>query len=1026
MRKTARRIAKITGITLLLLIAAALLIPILFKKQITTLVKKEINKSLVATVDFSDVSLSFFRHFPKLSVSIKDLSVVGTDVFAADTLIASQRVDASVNLFSLFSGSEIKVSGVYLESPRIHALVNKEGKANWDIAKSDSTNSDTSVSEPSSFRMSLKKYEINDGYIFYKDEASDMSMELKGLDHSGSGNLTESIFTLATSTSINSAGFTYASIPYLINTKTTVNTDISINNETSTYTFKTDDIELNNLKLNADGFFQLVNDSTYAMDIKFKTPSNEFKDILSLVPGIYTKDFENIKTSGLAEFEGFVKGTYSPQKLPAYDVKLNVKDGSFQYPDLPKPVKNIQVAMRAQNADGQFDNTIIDISKAHLEFDNEPFDIRFLLKNPETAQYIDAAAKGRLDLSNISRFIKLEDGMKLSGSILADAFAKGNFSAIESQSGSFSAGGFLDVSKLFFSSKQFPQPLQNGNMKINITNQGGVADNTNVSIDNGHIEVGNDAIDFTLAIQKPVSLVEFAGSAKGSFTLANIKQFVELEQGTDLSGLLSADISFAGNKKAIDNGDYDRINLSGTAGVTDLQYKSNDYPSGIKLSTAKLSFREKNMQLSNLKGNYLKTNFSADGNFTNLVGFAIKDEPLSGKLNLVADNIVLEDWMGTTETTKSPSTSSSTNTTAGSETSSAFVVPAGIDVTVSAKADRVSYDKVNYDNINGSLAVKDQTVSLQNMRANALDGSMVINGTYSTKHNSKVPAISLSYEVKDLDVQKTFTSFNTVQALMPIAKFLSGKLSSELSLTGTLDGSMMPDLKTLTGKGNLLLLNGVLQKFGPVEKLAATLQIDRLKSFSLRDIKNYFEFANGTVLVKPFTIKIEEMELQIGGTHGLDQSMDYVIAMKVPRKYMGNAGNNMVNNLVSKANNKGIPVKLGEMIDLNVKMTGSISNPNIAVDLKQVAGDAIQDLKQQALDFAKAKADSANQRLKDTLTSVKNQVVNDLKEDLKNKIFGKDTLKDAEQKPKPVDNLKKSIGDLLNKKKKPVTDTIKK
>jgi hypothetical protein len=32
-------------------------------------------------------------------------------------------------------------------------------------------------------------------------------------------------------------------------------------------------------------FFQLVNDSTYNMDIKFKTPSNEFKDILSLIPG---------------------------------------------------------------------------------------------------------------------------------------------------------------------------------------------------------------------------------------------------------------------------------------------------------------------------------------------------------------------------------------------------------------------------------------------------------------------------------------------------------------------------------------------------------------------------------------------------------------------------------------------------------------------------------------------------------------------------------------------------------------------
>jgi anionic cell wall polymer biosynthesis LytR-Cps2A-Psr (LCP) family protein len=56
--KILKKILKITGITLLVLIAAAFLIPIIFKKQITSLVKKEINKSLTAVVDFKDVSLS--------------------------------------------------------------------------------------------------------------------------------------------------------------------------------------------------------------------------------------------------------------------------------------------------------------------------------------------------------------------------------------------------------------------------------------------------------------------------------------------------------------------------------------------------------------------------------------------------------------------------------------------------------------------------------------------------------------------------------------------------------------------------------------------------------------------------------------------------------------------------------------------------------------------------------------------------------------------------------------------------------
>ena len=295
-----KKALKITALILIILMAVAFAIPILFKKQIAELVKKEINKSLTAKVDFRDVSLSLFRHFPKVSISLEELSVIGTNEFAKDTLISAKTVDASVNLISVIKGKDIKVSGVFLQSPRIHALVNKEGKANWDIAKEDTAATTSSDTSASAFKMTLKKYEIKNGYIYYKDESSDMSAEISGLDHEGSGDFTEDEFTLSTTTKADAVNFTYAAIPYLTNAKTSIDADIKIDNKTNTYTFKTDDIALNNLKVSADGFFQLVNDSTYNMDIKFKTPSNDFKDILSLIPAVYKKDFDKIKTSGSA------------------------------------------------------------------------------------------------------------------------------------------------------------------------------------------------------------------------------------------------------------------------------------------------------------------------------------------------------------------------------------------------------------------------------------------------------------------------------------------------------------------------------------------------------------------------------------------------------------------------------------------------------------------------------------------------------------------------------------------------------
>jgi uncharacterized protein involved in outer membrane biogenesis len=340
MNKRLKKVLKISGISLLTLLALAFIIPIVFKKQITNLVKKEINKALTAKVDFKDASLSLFRHFPRVAISVSNISIVGNQTFTGDTLLSAKSIDVSANLISIIKGENIKVGGVYIESPRIFAKVNKEGQPNWDIVRSDgdTTNLNAADTASSPFSLQLKEYTISNGYIKYSDDAGGMYAEIAGLDHKGSGDFNQDAFTLFTDTKTDAVNFTYAGVPYLVNTKTSIDADIAIESNNSKYSFKTDDIALNNLKLSAGGFIQLVNDSTYNMDINFKTPSNEFKDILSLIPAIYKTDFDKIKTDGKAAFEGFAKGTYSPTQLPAYDVKLNVTDGSFQYPDLPKPV----------------------------------------------------------------------------------------------------------------------------------------------------------------------------------------------------------------------------------------------------------------------------------------------------------------------------------------------------------------------------------------------------------------------------------------------------------------------------------------------------------------------------------------------------------------------------------------------------------------------------------------------------------------------------------------------------------------
>ncbi len=1006
--KTLKNFLKIASITFLTLILLAFLIPIVFKKQVQALVKREINKQLNATVDFEDVKLSLFRHFPKATISIKNLTIIGKGEYAKDTLIAAEKIDVTAGLFSVLKGKNIKVQGIYAQSPRIHLLMNQFGRANWDIAKSSTDTSSSKDTSASDFKLSLKNYKISDGYLVYSDKQANSYLELNNLNHRGSGNLAADVFTLSTSTASPSAWYTQDDIPYLINTKTDLDADIKIDTRTNTYTFKTDDVKLNDLELSVEGFVQLLNGGAVKTDIKFSSPTNNFKNILSMIPAVYTKDFANIKTSGDASFNGFVKGISSKDQMPGYEINLVVKNGSFQYPDLPKPVKNINLTLHAINPDGKPDNSVIDVSKGHLEMDNEPFDFHFIYKNPETVQYLDAGAKGKLDLSQLSKFIKLEKGTKLSGLVWADAFVKGPLKALQQQSGSFTAGGFFDIKNLFYSDNNFPQPIQNGNIKATLANTGGIADKTVIDISAGHIEVGNNPLDFTLQLRNPVSSVNFSGHAKGRFVLDHLKQFTKLASGTAISGLLNADMDFAGSQSAIKKGEYDKITLIGNADLANINYTSKDYPTGISIPASQLVFNTKNVTLSNLTGKYLNTNFTANGTMNNLVGYAMQGQPLTGNLTVTADKMNLNDWMGT----QASSSAESLSTTSSSSSGKPFLVPAGINLTVNTSVQQLKYDKVDYTDISGALIMADEKVTLQNIKTEALDGSIIINGSYSTKINKIKPDISLSYDIKNMDVQKAFFSYNTSQSLMPIGKFLSGKLHSQLSMVGNLDGKMMPVLNSLTGKGNLLMLEGVLAKFAPLEKIAAVLQIDRLKSISVKDIKNYIEFSNGKVWVKPFMVKIKDIEMEIAGFHGFDESIDYAIKMKLPRTVMGTKGNTLVNDLVAKAKAKGVPVTMGETVNLSLKVTGSISNPSVSVNLKEMAGDAMKEIEKQAKDFAKAKLDSATQKTKDSLNAIKKQVEDKAKEKLAD--AGIDTanlsIKNAQ------DTLKKRVTDTLKKK----------
>src|SRR6185436_11882287 len=130
-----KKLFKWIGIVVLILVVLMIALPFIFKDKIVEKIKSEANASLNAKFDFSDFSLSLFRHFPNLSMEIEGLSILNNEPFAGDTLVYAKSVSVTVDLMSVISGDQVKIKGIDLQSPVMKFLVTKDGQPNWDIMK---------------------------------------------------------------------------------------------------------------------------------------------------------------------------------------------------------------------------------------------------------------------------------------------------------------------------------------------------------------------------------------------------------------------------------------------------------------------------------------------------------------------------------------------------------------------------------------------------------------------------------------------------------------------------------------------------------------------------------------------------------------------------------------------------------------------------------------------------------------------------------------------------------------------------
>lgn len=897
-----KKVLKITGITLLILLAIIIAVPLFLQGKIEEIIKNKVNNSINATLDFEEADLSLLKSFPNANVELTKLSLVNKAPFEGDTLFASSEIALTMAIKELFKSADepIVIKTLNIDGAKLHIKANEEGNANYDIAKENEREVSASAEESSNnFTLNMDSYAITNSEIIYEDLGSGIKLDISEMNHSGTGDLSLEKSELKTLTDA-FVSFEMDSTRYLNKNKINLDALIGIDLSENKYSFLENKAMINQLPLVFDGFVK-VNEDNQEVDITFKTPSSDFKNFLAVIPEAYAANIENVQTTGNFEVSGEFKGVVDEEHIPAFKIAINSENASFKYPELPKSVRNVYIDTEINNETGITEDTYVNINRLSFLIDEDKFNLN----------------------------AKIRELM--------------------------------------------------GNTKVN-----------------AHMD--------------------------GRINLANISQAYPVPEDYNLKGILNADVTTAFDMASLEKKQYQNTKTSGKASVSGFEYASEELKNPVAINTAAVTFNPNVVTLDSFKGKTGSTDFDAKGTLTNLLGFMFNNENIEGNFTLASNQFALNDFMVEESAEASERSEEQTgSTTTGEER---IKIPSFLDCIVEASANTVVYDNLNLKNVKGTLIIKDETATVKNLTSDLFGGTLGLSGAVSTKQEDATFDVNLG--MNNFNIGESFAGLDLLKTLTPLASALQGKLNSDIKIAGNLKDDFTPNLATISGNLLAELLSPKLdaQKAPLVSSLDSKLNFLDTKQINLDGLKTALTFDNGSVKVKPFTLKYQDININVDGSHTFDKQMQYKATLDVPAKYLGTE----VNKLIAQMNDQS----LGDVtVPVTANIGGSFTNPSVSTDLTS----SVKTLTSKLVEMQKNKlVNQGKDKAKDLLSDVFKKDESDstasksdgVKETIGN-ILGskKDTTSTDSTKTKKEDEVKNAaksiLGGLLKKKKK---DTV--
>ncbi|MEI6062367.1 MAG: AsmA family protein [Bacteroidota bacterium] len=905
-----KKTVKISIITLSILLVTLLflvLTPFLFKDKFTSIVKNTANKTLLTDVNFSGMDVSFFHHFPNLTISLTDFSLKSSAPFATDTLIKARDISFGVNLRSLFSGP-IKINKVYLNKAHIVVQYNLQGRSNFDVFASSAdtiVKKDTASSETAALQIESIVFTQTD--FIYADPSIPLKFELLGIDYKGSSDLQKDILNLRSKVKVNALNVVYDNVAYIKSKPLKGQLTTSINLNSLNMKFEKNDLFIKDFPFGFKGELAFTKDG-YSFDVSLlskveqETLSASLKMVSNKNLWISARADMNInlekwasafgaddyELGGMLTLNMKAEGNYlsgqNPKSSKPDTVILSVPDftlsskltkGFFKYKKFPQGVSDISFSLNASSTNHDYNTINLQLEGLNASFLKNKIEGYFRLKGFDDMP-VESHFSTSINLAEIAQVIPL-DSMSLSGQLDMNLDMKGKYAPDKK---------LFPVTQLklvlkdgVIQTKYYPKPVEKMQVTASITNTTGTLAGTHIVLSPASFSFQGNPFEIKADLSNPDNL-DYDVSSKGSIDIASLYKLFPYA-GLDVKGYIETDLKLKGNQGDALAGRVAKLQNYGKLTLRDIAFTTEYLPKELLLKSGVFRFENDKVWFEKFESRYGKSDITLNGHLSNITNYVlVPNQVLKGDFAFKSNYLLADEFISSASGSVTSAPASAGNANA-QVPSGVIVIPENLEILMRADMKKISFQKLDISNLTAGMEIKKGMILLKEMKYELVGCKVGMEATYGSLSTDKA-FFDFHVKADNFDIKRAYNEVEMFRTISTSAGKCEGLVSLDYSLKGKINGAMNPVYPSIEGGGTLTLQRVKVVGLKLFTAMGQNLQKEKIKNPDLSKVDIKSSIKNNVITVENTKFKMAGFRFRIGGETNFSGQLNLKARLGLP------------------------------------------------------------------------------------------------------------------------------------------------